>query len=544
MIIKALTIENFKGIGAPVRIEFKPITLLFGPNSAGKSTILQALQYAREIFERQNFDPDRTIDGGESLDLGGFKSLIHKFDLSKSITLRFDLDLSSTDFPEYLAPPEKDYAATLAHLQAFGKEPEPESWDLSCQVASGWVEIKLRWSHSLDRVQLTDYETGFDGHPFARIKATEDGRRVRLAYLNFEHPSFPIPDPESFEGVEDAPRSTFELMYDVVVDGNISPKGEDLELGLVGLKTALPRIGRPLQLLDSCLVDESENDSHALALELTANLSQLLVGPAEILRDFLREIRYLGPLRATPPRNYIPLRSEDKSRWFNGLAAWDTLYKKDRGFVDRASAWFSNKDRLNSGYSLKMKRFKEVDTDAQYYKDIVSAAFLEKNNDQIGEMDCEPDKTRLVLIDNKRGIEVHPQDVGVGISQVLPVIVGALDDSVQVFAVEQPELHVHPALQVALGDLFISSAQDDLRLFIIETHSEHLLLRLLRRIRETTEGELPSGIDPLRPDQLSVNYIEAPMDQVEIQQLQISADGDSLGEWPKGFFEERAGELF
>ncbi len=35
MIIKALTIENFKGIREPVRVEFKPITLLFGPNSAG-----------------------------------------------------------------------------------------------------------------------------------------------------------------------------------------------------------------------------------------------------------------------------------------------------------------------------------------------------------------------------------------------------------------------------------------------------------------------------------------------------------------------------
>lgn len=88
MLISALTIENFKGIGSPVKIVFKPITLLFGPNSAGKSTILQALHYAREIFERQNFDPDKTLEGGESLDLGGFKNLVHKFDLSKSITLR------------------------------------------------------------------------------------------------------------------------------------------------------------------------------------------------------------------------------------------------------------------------------------------------------------------------------------------------------------------------------------------------------------------------------------------------------------------------
>lgn len=61
MIITALTIENFKGIREPVRIEFKPITLLFGANSAGKSTIIQAIHYLREILERKNFDPERAF---------------------------------------------------------------------------------------------------------------------------------------------------------------------------------------------------------------------------------------------------------------------------------------------------------------------------------------------------------------------------------------------------------------------------------------------------------------------------------------------------
>jgi hypothetical protein len=45
-------------------IDLKPITLLFGPNSAGKSTILQSLHYLREILERRNADPDQTIAGG------------------------------------------------------------------------------------------------------------------------------------------------------------------------------------------------------------------------------------------------------------------------------------------------------------------------------------------------------------------------------------------------------------------------------------------------------------------------------------------------
>ena len=67
-----ISIENFKGIGEKVTIPIRPITLLFGPNSAGKSTILQAMQYAYEILEHGNVDPDRTTLGGNAVDLGGF----------------------------------------------------------------------------------------------------------------------------------------------------------------------------------------------------------------------------------------------------------------------------------------------------------------------------------------------------------------------------------------------------------------------------------------------------------------------------------------
>lgn len=76
--ITGISIENFKGIGDKVEIELRPITLLFGPNSAGKSTILHALHYAREIFERHNLDADLTRAGGRYVDLGGFRNFLHQ----------------------------------------------------------------------------------------------------------------------------------------------------------------------------------------------------------------------------------------------------------------------------------------------------------------------------------------------------------------------------------------------------------------------------------------------------------------------------------
>lgn len=71
--ITAFTVRNFKAIGdEPVRIELKPITLLFGANSAGKSSIIHALHYAYEIFNFQNLNAEKSTLAGNNLDLGGF----------------------------------------------------------------------------------------------------------------------------------------------------------------------------------------------------------------------------------------------------------------------------------------------------------------------------------------------------------------------------------------------------------------------------------------------------------------------------------------
>src|SRR4051812_26614880 len=85
--LTAITIENFKGISAEVTVPLRPITLLFGANSAGKSTILQALHYARELLERNNADADIPIAGGNAIDLGGFRNMVHRHDLTKSIKI-------------------------------------------------------------------------------------------------------------------------------------------------------------------------------------------------------------------------------------------------------------------------------------------------------------------------------------------------------------------------------------------------------------------------------------------------------------------------
>ena len=564
MIIKALTIENFKGICEPVRVEFKPITLLFGPNSAGKSTIVQALHYARELLERQNVDADLTLQGGEFVDLGGFENLVHGHDRENVVRLRFDLDLSNEDLPEYITGYRQSDLLSSS-------EQKRHAWNLSQKVTSAWVEISVSWSEWRNRPFISKYEVGINGEKFGEINAAADSRRVWIpSYINFGHSLFPpIPDPESFED-DFRPASEFEQLYQIVAKasqkGFVGEKAKayaaehkelsaelvelivaEHELELVDLQSALPIWGKPLWIEEGCLIDPKLHGEDQFAEyldEFISILSQLFVGPGEVLRESLRQFRYLGPIRETPPRNHRPLRSDDESRWSSGLAAWDILYKSSPSFCRDVSDWLHREDRLNTGYSVRMIRSKKLDMDSPLYGTLVSNDFLEEELDISRQIARLPEERQLVLIDEQRRLEVMPQDIGIGISQLLPVVVASLDDKSSMVAVEQPELHTHPGLQVSLGDLFISQIQHEEKLFLIETHSEHLLLRFLRRIRETGEDNLPPGIAPLKPEQLSVNYIDLSEGVLRIRQLLVSSEGDSLGEWPRGFFEERAGELF
>jgi hypothetical protein len=151
----------------------------------------------------------------------------------------------------------------------------------------------------------------------------------------------------------------------------------------------------------------------------------------------------------------------------------------------------------------------------------------------------------LILIDKRTLTPLSHRDVGIGVSQVLPVLVHAYASRDRWIAIEQPEIHLHPALQAELGDVFLESALGEQRnRFLLETHSEHLILRILRRIRETTDGELPEGAQPVTPDQVAVLYVQPTKEGAEVVHIPITDDGDFAHPWPEGFFPERARELF
>ena len=141
-------------------------------------------------------------------------------------------------------------------------------------------------------------------------------------------------------------------------------------------------------------------------------------------------------------------------------------------------------------------------------------------------------------------------DVGTGISQVLPVVSSIINSDHLVFL--QPELHLHPKAQAILGDLFIYALQKNksinekhagipVRKITMETHSEHLILRLLRRIKENSD-HISSQV--FTNKNLSLIYVNPSKDGSVIHWIRIDKEGDFIDVWPNGFFEDRYEDLF
>jgi hypothetical protein len=655
--ISAIEIENFKGIRDRMRIEFGPITLLFGPNSAGKSTLLHAFHLAREVFTRRNLDVDKTELGDDFIDLGGFLHFVHGRDPDAVVTLRFDIDLSSVDFLEEY--PIDEYLVPLSRNS-------DDSYDVSTlgdDLMSGWVEIKLGWKTEENKPYVQEYTVGYDKEPIATITSLrESTTTTSLRQLNLWHPIFRWPGITSVEeigafGIIDFLYPSVRSASQAAYLGGASATAEELRLASVKedvlfaegegfpddrlyrvldltesvtlrkvtlyrmatsdrvrvhsvhatrltspdpsfseisersledvLKDAqdqydesetpfvrmhaqdgaLPDLDRDLSLLlenidgesgDSDLGLESlEPRNRDLVRSLLNRLpskqylfqqvmSRLLLVPGRALTESLSQFRYIGPVRDAIPRNFEAHRYPEARRWAGGLAAWEELTRRADDLCASVSTWMSSEEHLNTGYGLKVDEFRELPTTHPLWLGLLSGRLLDSyDNDDIQKLAAKmPVKRRVVLFSTVDNRSYLPQDVGQGITQAVPVLAAVLSPAADIdriqgglVGIEQPELHLNPRQQAALGDVFIHAAlASPKNRLILETHSEHLILRIQRRIRESAAGNLQNGI-LVKGDDVAVYYAVSDGSCTRLRRIELDRKGEFLQPWPDDFFE-------
>lgn len=412
--LRYFQIKNFKSIQNSNLIEFRPLTLLVGGNSSGKSSITQALLTLKQSIE--NRDPYTSIvTNGTYTKLGAYADFIFKHDTRLELIFSVVFD----PFP-YRLGRDRVIAKTKWDI-CFGFKPSKKAVVLKsvkCESEDDkyYLDLKLVGRSYDAKVKYQDRE---------RVEKEFDLKRVRAYRFYSFRPQL----------------SSSRVIYDYPFRVDLSSRERNLS-------------------------------------------------------EYFEQLYYLGPLRERPRRLYLVGGESRRDVGLSGEFAADVLWlrsqakKKQRSLLQKVNEWIKY---LGVGSSVRLR---------------LTEAF------------------QLLIIDPATNVAVNLADVGFGVSQLLPVIIQAyLIPPGSSLILEQPEIHLHPDAQAKLADMFIDAARD--KNFIIETHSEHLLSRIRRRV---AEGKLQA-------DDVAIYYFTKDSEGTNIKRLSLGSDGE-IAEWPQGFFEE------
>ncbi len=661
MNLESFGIANFKAFGnALQRMPLRPITLIFGANSAGKSSLLHGLLWALESVSKGSFETRTSERVSGKLDLGGFRSVTHAHRIENKIAIEFGCGRLAATGEEirirYQVGIRSDEDFRADYQRLLKSHPEIEEFIECCRKEEDVAQTFLRLTHQrpasdteIDqaleseetwRKFLEPYHAGLDeraeeepGHDWDQWRENRSvdemrelfrkGCAARKRMLELGGPELIPRARELWKSFEKQQAKEKERISVISCEVRFGSR--------IGLKARRPIDSDTIEIDPDSLTEDWKqvpgNDGYVIqgmAAEASRSLPAKIHTPfkgisCEILPggsnpdddyygvnahvcgwlgEHWKEIAkmaerliYVGPLRALPLRHelighpgeippdpllkpWCRMRDDGNIRAaineaLNGLTQSGVSFRKaiygrtgsfrkvleDLPVRPGQPDWLGTipvpfrweESGLLKGYVKRPAEF-EPETEEPYYGDLkdddpdAADTMLEKHL-----VENFPHEVLLDLKvrDGSTGVDVTLQDVGVGISQIAPVLVHTLGNENALVMIEQPEIHIHPALQAELGDVFIEAAIGPKKnTILLETHSEHLILRILRRIRETTRGTLPEGILPVKPQDIAVLYVESGEEGSIVQELRVNDQGRFINDWPHGFFEERFNEEF
>lgn len=461
--IKTLRLQHFKAFEDTGVLDLKPITVLAGPNSGGKSSILQSLLLLKQTLAGP---PEINLNlNGQFLQLSAFNELVFgRPSLAKSvINYHFSVETSmprnvvSRYFSK--ATPDGDAEAALLHSD---------------------IELTFRYKRRqdggsviLDRFKIGSQVEGMIG-PYFR-GSYKDGT------------------------------------YKTAIAG----KGVRRRLRALGGKRIDTVHGR--HFLPHYLVFEADAGSdyrQHLPLDL------IFSSPLYNLRQELDEnLVYVGPLRQGPQRAYLHSGNSTVDIGESGQYAAQILWQEKDDKITYLPAL---------GQEPQEVSLIEAVNDAFFRIGMLQPVHVKSEKSIMYQI--------LFSLEGSRGNQAATiADVGFGVSQLLPILVSGLRLSrSSLLVLEQPEIHLHPRLQANLADFLLTLAAQGRRV-VVETHSDHFINRLRRRIAEDPLDELQKTV--------SILFVHPPShgQGADIEALQVDPFG-VIENWPPGFLPEAADE--
>src|SRR5919199_1974668 len=552
--LREYQLTNFKAFAGPETLPIRPITLIYGPNSSGKSSVLQSLLLLKQTLQEAENSEVLLLPKGNLVNLGGYREFVHCHDVSKPFSFKVLLDVDKQETPE---PFEKLVSDKLIEIPLLGLHVaftynqqtsnvvfssvelfigddvypvviyKPEKRDVSSIESSGFLETILKlhhinYEHSLwqawwekfgvqfplyrqyeveklfEALRFHESRKGWQKRLLIELQVLEQYYKQNLKQLDKQNQGNRQYFEDRLRQIESIIR-LWQHFDDYTFERAKKDLSKLTQYPLLAYRNFLPIKTIPIQP-EKSPSSEVWNLLDVYKQCWKADFSELTMLTCSMLKRFLESVIYIGPLRDYPERIYILSGNLSKEVGKSGKMLPDVLFKNP----DLLKQVNEQLERFGLGYELKVFSFTD-DTPG------ISDLFA------------------LRLVDKYTGVNVSLQDVGFGISQVLPIIVQSMLSRNSTLLIEQPEIHIHPRLQAELGSLLAECIKSPFEnQFLIETHSEHLMLRLQKLIRK---GEL-------KPEDISVIYVDRGTEGSKCLHLRLDEEGDFIDEWPDGFFEE------
>lgn len=543
----SIALENFQVFSRPTEIPLSRLNLFFGPNSAGKSTIIDAIRVMQAFLQPERRDWSKSPYSS----LGRMQLFRNHWRRERenyvrgvvtvAVTVRI-IDNLGTPLGELAAfagsKPLTLRIALIPHPPEWLPEDEsegdhlPPKGRLTIEVRVGGMTWLMFEEH--DHAALgwpeNDSEANFPGLA-DRGSADDDALITRAhgfvrydGYLELEHdgrlglPMYGGDTTEVRQFIAEFNRRftiAREIASAALRAGHVAASRE------VPSENSLTFAIHPWKSFSLPLVPDDESEGlvqDSFRPILTLARDWLSSSPSESFRKLAE---------AAAARNHEIVVQRAKAQDKEQIERRDDL-------ITRVNRALSDHLFLDRGYQVHAAIDYAITADHMI-------RILEGGIDAFATTMSPACLARLFLEDSC-GRRLDFSDVGSGIGYLMPVLVEAYD--ARDVIVEQPELHLHPALQAALGDVFLDAVNCGSSL-IVETHSEHLILRVLRRIRQANSGVPIADELKITPEMLSVFYFDPKPDgSTQVYRLRVNAEGEFIDRWPHGFFEERDRELW